>query len=135
MIEDYSIRFNTEFKYGYEDHLFNTDACSKAIQVQIIPDVLYTWIQRKSVSTSRKSSPEAIENRLQSITKWREEEMTVAEELKATMDEKYTRQFEYLKFYAQELKKLSCSMSVKKEKYGMIRDSWINNQKASYGGG
>ena len=134
MIEKYAIRFNKEFKYGYEDHLFNTVACSKAKQVHIIPDVLYTWIQRKSFSTSRKSSPEAVENRLQSIAKWRDAEMTVAEELKATVDEEYTRQFEYLKFYAQELKKSSCSMRNKKEKYRMISNRWLINDKWHLGG-
>lgn len=126
-----NISFDESTKYGYEDHIFVVTSYLYARQITIIPDVLYIWKQREKFSTSKKNTETAINNRLASIDKWRNKELEIMNFLEATDQEKYNRQFEYLKFVINELRLSKFSLLKKKRIFHQIKTNYLSNFNGS----
>lgn len=125
LLVDNKVLFNTQVKYGYEDHLFNCEACAAAKNILLIPDILYIWKQRVKSSTSTIVSEEAIKNRLEGIELWRQKENEVFRQLDASLDERYTRTFEYLKYVFIELNHSGFDNSEKAQIFKNVKHDYL----------
>lgn len=62
IIVRYNIRFNTRFRFGHEDSLFNIEYFSHCNSVMLKKGVVYYYSRRKKTSTSLKNNIDYIDN-------------------------------------------------------------------------
>lgn len=103
LIKDNNISFNSNAKYGYEDHIFVADILGKCKKLYLLNDILYVWKQRKKGSTSCIVGEEVLQNRIDSIKIWQEEEKKVKNGLTDRLDIYRTRQYDYAECLIEEV--------------------------------
>ena len=126
-LQKYSIRFDETIHYAYEDTNFLAKSCGYAKQIGILPDVLYHWITRGSINTSRKTGRAIYENRLSALLKWKEEEDNIGRRLGRTLEQAEIRMVAYLKYIMKETCMLDISINEKKIIYRSVKKELLNS--------
>lgn len=116
-LDHIGLLFDEQIRYGYEDTLFVVKSTGAAQKVVILPEVLYEWTSRYSVSTSTKTSDQIFQNRVDAICKWKKAEEEIGRSFQRTEQQKSERQMAYLYFLLVEIKRMNTSNRSKKEYY------------------
>lgn len=102
-LEKHEIQFEQSLKCGYEDHVFVTQVLSYRPSVVVIPDILYSWVQRDSFSTSRQISTDKYYNKILGIQHWAAAERQLFDSIKVQQGALGKRTIAYLTFALQEI--------------------------------
>lgn len=116
-----NIRFEESIRYGYEDVNFSVKSCEFIKRVGILPDVLYAWITRSSISTSRKISLSICRNRLAAVLLWKEKEDNIGDNLGRTIKQTQIRATTYLEHAMGEICALDIPEKEKKKLYQSVK--------------
>lgn len=122
----YSIRFNETVRFGYEDTIFVAQCCGNAKSIGLLPDTLYDWVTRTSVSTSRNRGIAIFENRKQAVFIWKSIEDEIGERLGRNSKQAEIRMVDYLQYIMTEICRLDMPNKKKKKMYCLAKKQLLN---------
>lgn len=123
------IKFEEVIRYAYEDTNFLVRSFEFVKRVGILPDILYVWITRTSISTSRKTSLPICQNRLSAISLWKEKEDNIGDILGRTIKQAQTRATTYLEHAMGEICALDMPEKEKKKLYQSFKLELLDGMK------
>ena len=116
-LDHIGLLFDEQIRYGHEDTLFVVKSTGVAQKIVILPEELYEWTSRNSVSTSTKTGDKIFQNRVDAICKWKKEEDKIGKSFKRTEQQKSERQMIYLYFLLNEIKQMNNMPNRNKKEY------------------